>query len=111
MKDLDDAIENLEAWEAKERGQREPARNQDRVLIGRVEQFFDRISVAAISLNSGLKVGDIIEIGDEEEAVRQKVTSMQIDRKDVTEASEGDSVGIKMNHPVRVDSEVYRIGA
>jgi len=109
MKDLDSAIENLEAWEAKEKDQREPERSQNRVLIGRVEQFFDRISVVAISLNSDLRIGDIIEIGDEEEAVRQKVSSMQINRKDVTEASEGDSVGIKLNHPVSVDSDVYRI--
>ena len=111
MKDLDSAIENLEAWEAKEKGQREPERNQNRVLIGRVEQFFDRLSVVAISLSSDLRVGDIIEIGDEEEAVRQRVSSMQIDRKDVTEAYEGASVGIKINHPVRVNSDVYRIRA
>lgn len=111
MRDLDSAIENLEAWEAKERGQNAPAPNQNKVLVGKVEQFFDRIGVVAISLSSDLKVGDIIEIGDEEDAVRQKISSMQINREDVEEAAEGDSVGIKLKHPVSVDSAVYRIRA
>ena len=109
MKDLDSAIENLEAWEAKERGQSNPGESKRKVLVGRVERFFGKISVVAISLSSDLKIGDIIEIGDEEDAVRQRISSMQIDRVDVTEASEGESVGIKLKHPVRADSQVYRI--
>ena len=109
MSDLDSAIENLEAWEAKERGQNSTANSQNRVLVGKVEQFFDRLGVVAITLSSDLKIGDIIEIGDEEEAVRQKISSMQIDRKDVTEASEGDSVGIKLKHSVKLNSDVFRI--
>ena len=70
---------------------------ESKELIGTVEQFFDKISVVAITLHGSLKVGDIIEIGTEDESVRQKVASMQIDKNYVEEASSGDSVGIKPN--------------
>ncbi|MCL4365270.1 MAG: hypothetical protein M1569_01900 [Candidatus Marsarchaeota archaeon] len=110
MRDLDSAIENLEAWEAKEKGNAEPTMVSNRVLIGRVEQFFEKIGVMAITLESDLKVGDIIEIGNYEEAVRQKISSMQIDKKDVAEAGRGNDVGIKLKYRVSAGSEVYRIG-
>ncbi|MDE1850449.1 MAG: translation elongation factor-like protein [Candidatus Micrarchaeota archaeon] len=77
--------------------------------IGTVEHFFDKINVAAIKLIGPLKVGDIIEIGDEESAVREKIRSMQIDREDVERAGEGDSIGIKLGHKVAAGSRVYRI--
>jgi translation initiation factor IF-2 len=110
MDSLDNAIGSLEAWEAKQRSEYGPVQQgRGRVLIGRVEQFFDRIGVAAVTLSGDLRVGDIIEIGSEEEAVRQRVSSMQIDREDVTEATVGDDVGIKLVHAVSVGSEVYRI--
>ncbi|MDE1828299.1 MAG: translation elongation factor-like protein [Candidatus Micrarchaeota archaeon] len=77
--------------------------------MGVVEHFFDKIDVVAIKLSGPLKVGDIIEIGDEENAVRQKITSMQIDREDVGHAGEGDSIGIKLAHKVSPGSRVYRL--
>jgi translation initiation factor IF-2 len=112
MRDLDSAIENLEAWEAKERGTSNKAvkSQSGKTRVGAVEQFFDRIGVVAITLSAGLKVGDIIEIGREDDAIRQRISSMQIHRKDVLEAYEGDSVGIKLKHPVDVGSDVYLIG-
>jgi uncharacterized Zn finger protein len=60
-------------------------------------------------LNDSLKVGDVIEIENGEYAVRQRVSSMQIDGKDVKEASDGDSVGIKLCVPAPAGGSVYRI--
>ena len=40
--------------------------------------------------------GRALPVAELGEAVRQKVASMQIDRNDVTEASEGSDVGIKV---------------
>ncbi|HUB92327.1 MAG TPA: hypothetical protein VL945_00010 [Candidatus Saccharimonadales bacterium] len=106
---IDHVMNSLNEWEERQRGQAESSEKQGRILVGTVDQYFDRINVAAIKLVSGLAVGDIIEIGGEEEAIRQKVSSMQIDREDVAEASEGEDVGIKLKHPVPVGSEVYKI--
>ena len=83
---------------------------QGKVRVGSVEFYFDKICVAAIALEGALKVGDVIEIGTEDDAIRQRVASMQIDRKDVLEAGPGDSVGIRVKCAVPKGSEVCRIG-
>lgn len=110
MQDLDDAIDALETAEAKERGGLPGANaTKGKMLVGTVEQFYDRLNVAAVKLNGKLSVGDIIEIGDEEEAIRQKVLSMQINREDVIEAYEGDDIGIKVRCAVPVGSQVFLV--
>ena len=55
-------------------------------------------------------VGDLIEIGDEYDAIRQRVSSMQVDGNDVQEAGAGDSVGIKLNYKVSEGRDVFRMG-
>jgi putative protease len=112
VEDLDSIMDVIKEMEKRENGigtSQDNGEMQSRVLIGTVEQFFDSISVAAIKLSEELRVGDIIEMGNEEDAVRQKVTSMQIDRKNVDSATEGDSVGIKTRHKIDAGSCVYRI--
>ncbi len=109
MEDLDNAMDVMNSMEEKNRSNTSPGSDQNRVLIGKVEHFFDKINVVAIKLSGELKIGDVIEIGSEEEAVRQKVTSMQINRKDIIRASAGDDVGIKVSHRVANGSNVYRI--
>ncbi len=111
---IDSLMGSLDEWEKKQRGEEQSADSgnsskQGKMHVGTVGQFFNKINVAAIKLVSDLKVGDIIEIGGEEEAVRQRIASMQIDRKEVEEASEGDDVGIKLKYQVPVGSEVYKI--
>ena len=107
MDDLDNAMDVMDALEERERRSRP---GQRKVLIGSVEHFFDKINVVAIKLSGSLKVGDVIEIGDENSSVKQRILSMQIDRRDVDQASEGDAVGIKLDNRVRSGSSVYKIG-
>lgn len=110
MEDLDNAMEVQEAYEAREhKGYTQRDNGRSKSHVGIVEHFFDKIDVVAIKLTGPLKVGDIIEIGDEESAVRQKITSMQINREDVERAGDGDSIGIKLAHKVSAGSMVYRI--
>ncbi len=111
MKDLDNAMENLRELEERENRGFSVNNGQKKALIGKVEQFYSKIGVVAITLSAELKVGDLIEIGSDDEAIRQRISSMQIEREDVEEASAGDSVGIKVKHPVEVNSNVYRIEA
>lgn len=116
MSSLEDAIGNIEERERMQSGtaedeeeEEEGDRDESRIPIGRVEHFFDKIGVAAIELTGSLRVGDTIEIESDEEVLRQKVSSMQIDRRDVNEASKGDSIGIKTDRPVSRGSSVYRL--
>lgn len=110
MEDLDNAMEVQEAYEARERGDYvKKDHGHSKEQVGMVEHFFDKINVVAIKLSAQLKVGDIIEIGDEESAVREKISSMQINREDVGAAFEGDSIGIKLKHKVNAGDIVYKL--
>ena len=100
-------MEILDSMEAREK--RAGRQAQGRTQVGSVEHFFERINVAAIKLSGSLKVGNTIEIENKEYTLRQKVNSMQIDRRDVNEASDGNSVGVKVHVPVRKGSAVYRL--
>ncbi|MDE1834039.1 MAG: hypothetical protein KGH64_01740 [Candidatus Micrarchaeota archaeon] len=115
---IDDEVESVNRWEERQVGSGRQsdgpgastnASSSNKVRIGTVDRFFDKISVAAIKLSSRLAVGDIIEIGKEDEAIRQRVDSMQINGEDVEEALEGDDVGIKLKYRIDVGSDVYRI--
>ncbi len=108
--DLEDAMRDAEEREKRDSA---PADGESgRLLIGTVEHFFDKINVAAITLNGDLKVGDTIEIDDGTGLVlTDEVTSMQIDRREVTEAGAGESVGIKLDRAVSRGSEVYKLTA
>ncbi len=109
MESLDNAMDVINTIEEKEaRAERQHA-DTGKVRIGSIERYFDKINVAAIKLEQDLSTGDIIEIGSEEEAVRQKVMSMQIDHAEVSEAHAGDSVGVKLKYRVSEGSEVYKV--
>jgi hypothetical protein len=109
--DIDNAMEVLEAMEAKNKNAASASTpSQGRILIGNVDKFFNKINVAAITLTGTLAIGDTMEIESEEYTLRQKVSSMQIDRKDVIEAYDGDDVGIKLSVPVPEGSKVYKLG-
>lgn len=84
--------------------------DRSRRLIGTVEKFFSNINVAAINLTDNLEVGDLIEISDEYGKLQMVVLSMQIDKSNVESAYAGDSVGIKVDGPVKEGSKVYKVG-
>jgi hypothetical protein len=113
MEDIDDYVETLNSREERKLNRQAAAQAPQgpaKARVGSVEMFFSKIGVAAIALEAPLKVGDIIEIGTEDDAVRLRVASMQIDRADVLEAGPGDSVGIKVKYPVQKGSEVCKVG-
>lgn len=111
---LDEIISDQEERELKQQREQEQFNAQLenfklRIPIGEVANFYEKISVVAIDLTAPLKVGDTIELESENDVIRQKVISMQIERVDVDEASKGDSVGIKVDQPVAKGSKVYRL--
>ncbi len=78
-----------------------------KVPIGRVEHFFSKLNVAAIKLTGDLKVGDMIEIKSDEGLLKMRVLGMQINKEEVGDATAGDSIGIKVDQPVKQGSLVY----
>ena len=76
--------------------------------IGTVSNYFDHVSVAAIKLDSGLKVGDNIRISGGEVDFEQPIKSMQIQHDKVETAKKGDEIGIKVKEKVRKGYKVYK---
>ena len=77
-------------------------------LVGEVSHWFDRINVAGIKLSGDLTVGDRIHIVGHTTDLEQDVNSMQLDNEDVTEASAGDEIGVKLTARARPGDSVYK---
>jgi putative protease len=85
------------------------ASHEKKHFVGKVVHYFDNVGVAAIKLVSELKVGDKISvIGNTTGIVHSTISSIQINRKQVTKAKKGQEVGIKLPK-VKKNDEVYLI--
>lgn len=77
--------------------------------VGKVSHYFSKIGVAVIEVTDGsIKVGDEIHIKGHTSDFRQKVVSMQIERDKIEMAEPGQSIGMKVNEPVRQHDLVYK---
>lgn len=79
-------------------------------LIGKVENFFQKPSVAAVRVEGeGLKVGAKIKFHGATTDFVQIVDSMQIEHQNVSEAKIGELVGIKTTARVRPGDKVLLV--
>ncbi len=79
------------------------------VQIGKITHYFNKISVAVVELSDEIKVGDTIKIVGHGQEFTQTVSSMQIEHKNVEKASKGQSIGLKVDQPVKEGDIVYKI--
>ena len=78
--------------------------------IGVVEHYFTNVNVAAIKITDhNLKIGDTIHFVGATTDFKQKIESMEINRKPVEIVKPGDDVGIKVKERVREHDIVYKI--
>jgi translation initiation factor IF-2 len=77
--------------------------------IGLVSTYFSHVGVAAIKLSGKLKIGNTIHITGNTTDFEQKVESMQIENKKVSEAKKGDHIGIKVEEKVRPNDKVFLV--
>lgn len=77
--------------------------------VGKITHYFDKIGVAVVELEETLKVGDQIKITGHGDEFTQTVTSMQIEHQPIQEAKKGESIGLKVDQPVKEGDEVYKI--
>jgi len=78
-------------------------------LIGKIIHSFGRLNVGIIELSDVLKVGDMVHIKGHTSDFTQRVSSMQIEHVDVSEAKVGDLVGIKVEQKVHEQDSVYKV--
>lgn len=79
--------------------------------VGKVLHVYGKISVAAISAEAPIKVGDKIRIYDKDGnvVVEQEVESMEIDREKVEEVKKGDDFGMVVDGEVKEGYLVYKV--
>ncbi len=77
--------------------------------IGKVSGYFSHVSVAAIKLSAGLKVGDKIHIKGFTTDFEEKIKSMQIEKDSVEKAKKGDHIGIRVSEKVRPNDTVFLV--
>jgi translation elongation factor EF-1alpha len=78
--------------------------------IGRVSHYYSQLSVAAVSLDAPLRVGDRIHIKGHTTDLVQAVDSLQVDHKPVERAVPGDDVALKVDDHVREHDKIYLEG-
>lgn len=76
--------------------------------LGKIDHYFDKINVAAMTLGDSLKVGDIVRIEGGSVAFTQQIASMQIEHEAVQAAKKGDEVGFKVKQKVREGYRVFK---
>jgi len=76
--------------------------------VGKVVHWYDKISVAVLSLNGVLKVGDKIKVKRGDEEFEEEVASLQVDHKDVAKAKKGDEVAIKLSKRAKEGAEIHK---
>ncbi len=78
--------------------------------VGEVFKYYAKPQVAAIRLTeSGLKVGDQIQIQGATTDLSLVVESMEIERRQVAEAKVGQEVGVLTGERVRPGDLVYKL--
>ena len=85
---------------------------EQKVFLGPVKNYFHRINVAEIHLQTAetLRVGDeVVVIGDTTGAYRTTVAEMRLDRDPVPEVHQGDQFSLATTEPLRRGDKVYRV--
>jgi len=78
-------------------------------IVGAVTHYFGNCKAGIIKLKAPLGVGDTIHFFGHTTNFKQKITSMQINRKDVESATKPKEVGVVVNKRVRQYDAVYKL--
>ena len=79
----------------------------ERKPIGEVVHYFGGVGVAVIKFKTKVKIGTSVHFKGATTDFEQKLTSMQLNHKEIKEAGKGKEVGVKVDDRVRVGDEVY----
>jgi hypothetical protein len=84
-------------------------KKQEGNLIGLITHYFPHVQAAVIKLKGPLTMGDTVKIKGHTTDLTQIITSMQIDRVDITNAKKGDEIGLQVSSRVRQNDKVYKV--
>jgi hypothetical protein len=78
-------------------------------VIGKIIHYFPHVKAAVIKLSAPLSIGEKIKIKGHTTDFTQVITSMQMDRVDITSAKPKEEIGLLVNSRVRQHDTVYKI--
>ncbi len=77
--------------------------------IGKITHYFPHVRAAVIKLTAPLSIGDSIKIKGHTTDFTQVITSMQVDRVNITSAKPGQEIGLLVNSRVRQHDTVTKV--
>ena len=84
-------------------------KKQEGNFIGLVTHYFPHVQAAVIKLKGSLVLGDMVKIKGHTTDLTQGISSMQIDRVDISSAKNGDEIGLQVSSRVRQGDKVYKV--
>ena len=84
-------------------------KKQEGKLVGLITHYFPHVQAAVIKLKGPLVMGNTVKIKGHTTDLSQLITSMQIDRVDISSAKKGDEIGLKVSSRVRQGDKVYKV--
>jgi hypothetical protein len=88
---------------------KEQAQFREMITCGVVEGYFDKIKVAIIKVTSPIRVDDSLIFEQQSGLFEQTITSMQLDRKDISLARSGTDIGVQVIIEPTVGTNVYKV--
>lgn len=80
------------------------------IKIAKVSHYYDKLGVAVVTvMKQPLKVGDTVKVSGHDNEFNQKITSLQVEHKQVTEVAPGETAGLKVDKPVKEGDELFLI--
>lgn len=93
----------------KGKGRLRPASRE--VLVGQVEHYFPHVKAAAFVVEKGpIRIGDTLRFQGHTTKFKEKVRSLQVNRKPITVARSGDEIGLRVKKRVRQGDRIFKLG-
>jgi hypothetical protein len=83
-------------------------KKQEGKLIGLITHYFPHVQAAVIKLKAPLSIGETIKIKGHTTDLTQTITSMQMDRVNISNAKKGMEIGVQVSARVRHGDKVYK---
>ena len=88
---------------------KKPAAKKEGKVIGLITHYFPHVQAAVIKLKGPLSMGETVKVKGHTTDFTQTISSMQIDRVDISNAKKGDEIGLQVISRVRQGDKVYKL--
>jgi hypothetical protein len=78
-------------------------------LVGKVIHYYDKIGVAVVKLQKGLKIGDKVRFEKGDMSFEQVIKSMQLEHESISEGKKKNEIAVKVNKVAKDGTSVYKV--